>query len=89
MIKLAKYQQMISHGYNKNVKARKFVPGDLVLRKVMGNTRYLSLGKLGPTWEGPYRVTSVARKWAYRLEYLDENLVLRLWNVYNVRKYFY
>lgn len=49
MIKLAKYQQMISRGYNKNVKARKFVPGDLVLRKVMGNTRYLSLGKLGPT----------------------------------------
>ena len=53
---------MISHGYNKNVKAQKFVPGDLVLRKVMGNTRFLSLVKLGPTWEGPYRVTSVARK---------------------------
>ena len=62
MIKLAKYQKMISRGYSKNVKARKFVPGDLVLRKVIGNTRYLSLGRLGPNWEGPYRVTSVAGK---------------------------
>ena len=75
MIKLAKYQQMISRGYNKNVKAREFVPGDLVLRKVMGNTRDSSRGKLGPTWEGFYRVTSIVGKGAYRLEDLDENPV--------------
>lgn len=89
MIKLAKYQQMISRGYNKNGKAWKFVLGDMEIRKVIGNTRDLSWGKLGPTWEGPFRVTSVARKGAYRLEYLDENLILQLWNVYNLRKYFY
>lgn len=75
MIKLAKYQQMISCGYNKKVKAREFVSGDLVLRKVKGNTRDPSWGKLGSTWEGPYRVTSIIGKGAYKLEDLDENLV--------------
>jgi len=42
MIKLVEYQQMISCGYNKNVKTRNFVPRDLVLRKFMGHTRYPS-----------------------------------------------
>ena len=43
-----------------------------------------SWGKLGPNWEGPYRVTSVARTGAYRLEDLDENAVPRPWNVNNL-----
>ena len=37
-IKLAKYQQMVSWGYNKNVNTWEFIPQDLVLRKVTGNT---------------------------------------------------
>uniref|UniRef100_A0A2N9FB64 RNase H type-1 domain-containing protein n=1 Tax=Fagus sylvatica TaxID=28930 RepID=A0A2N9FB64_FAGSY len=34
--------------------------GDLVLRKVVANTRNPNDGKLGPNWEGPYQVTSFA-----------------------------
>ena len=36
--KLANYQQRISRGYNKGIKNREFIPGDLVRRKVLGNT---------------------------------------------------
>lgn len=43
-----------------------------------------SWGKLGPNWEGPYQVTSVARTGAYRLEDLDENAIPRPWNVNNL-----
>ncbi|XP_075640289.1 uncharacterized protein LOC142612043 [Castanea sativa] len=37
-VKLANYQQKISQGYNKGVKSREFIPGDLMLRKVVWNT---------------------------------------------------
>ena len=52
--------------------------GDLVLRKVVGTGRSPSWRKLGPNWEGPYHITSVAGIGAYYLEDLDENTVPRL-----------
>lgn len=63
-------QNRISRGYNKGVKCEEFIPSDLVLRKLLGNTRDLTWGKLGPNWEGPYRVTSIMG--TYHLEDLDE-----------------
>ena len=59
-----------------NVKLRSLAVGDLVLRKVLGTTRNPTWGKLGPNWEGPYRITSVARIGAYYLEDLDEKTIL-------------
>ena len=43
-----------------NVKLRPLVSGDLVLRKVLGTAKNPAWGKLGPNWEGPCRITSVA-----------------------------
>ena len=63
------------------VKVRTFILGDLVLRKVVGSIRNPSWGKLGPNWEGLYRVTSVAGVGAYRLKDLDGLVVPRMWNV--------
>uniref|UniRef100_A0A2N9I3X1 Uncharacterized protein n=1 Tax=Fagus sylvatica TaxID=28930 RepID=A0A2N9I3X1_FAGSY len=59
-IKLASYQHQMKRGYDKNIRPRSFQVGDLVLRKVVANTRNPNDGKLGPNWEGPYRVTSFA-----------------------------
>ena len=64
-----------------NVKLRSLAPGDLVLRKVLGNTKNPAWGKLGPNWEGPYRITSVVEVGAYYLEDLDERAVLHPWNI--------
>ena len=64
------------------------MPGDLVLRKVVGNTKNPTWGKLGPSWEGAYHVKSVARIRAYRLEDLDEISIPQPWNVNNLRKYY-
>ena len=47
------------------------------------------MGKLGPTWEGPYRVTSIVRIGAYRLEDLDKRLVARPWNVFHLKKHYF
>ena len=60
--RLARYQDLMAKHYNSRVKHRDFKVGDLVLRKVTGATRDPSLGKLGPNWEGPYRITSWQRK---------------------------
>ena len=71
------------------VRARTLAPGDLVLRKVVGTTKNPSWGKLGPDWEGPYRITSMVDIGAYFLEDLDENVISCLWNVNNLRRYYY
>ena len=89
MIKRAHYQQKLRQGYEKGVKMRPLAPGDLVLRKVVGTTRNPSWGKLGPNWEGPCQITSVAGIGAYFLEDLDEKVVPRPWNVNNFRRYCY
>ena len=59
-IRLAEYQQDLAQRYNRNVKTREFVVGDLVLRKAVGNIRDTNARKLALTWEGPYRVTAIA-----------------------------
>uniref|UniRef100_A0A2N9GSI0 Uncharacterized protein n=1 Tax=Fagus sylvatica TaxID=28930 RepID=A0A2N9GSI0_FAGSY len=88
-IRLASYQHQMKRGYDKNIRPRSFQVGDLVLRKVVANTRNPNDGKLGPNWEGPYQVTSFAGVGAYRLTDLDGKSVLRPWNICNLKKYFY
>lgn len=44
-IQIADYQQTLSKGYNKNMKPRKFIVGNLVLLKVLGGMKESSLGK--------------------------------------------
>ena len=48
VVRLESYQQQIKREHDKNVRPRVFRVGDLVLRKVMTNTRKASDGKLGP-----------------------------------------
>ena len=67
MVQLAYYQHKLKQGYDVNVKLRPLAPGDLVLRKVLGTAKNPLWGKLGPNWEGPYRIISVVGIGAYFL----------------------
>ena len=89
MVQLAYYQYKLKQGYDMNVKLRSLAPGDLVLRKVVGNTKKLAWGKLGLNWERPYRITSVAGVSACYLKDLDERAVFHPWNVNNLKRYYY
>ena len=89
MVQLAYYQHKFKQGYDMNVKLRPLAPGDLVLRKVLGNAKNSALEKLGPNWEGLYRITSIAGIGAYYLEDLDKRTVLHPWNVNNLKRYYY
>ena len=48
-IRLAEYQQKLAWRYNRDLRKREFRAGDLVLWKVVGNTRDVNAGKLAPT----------------------------------------
>ena len=89
MVQLAYYQQKLKQCYDANVKLRPLNPGDLVLHKVVGAAKNPAWGKLGPNWEGPYRITSKASIGAYFLEDLDEYVIPRPWNVNNLKRYYY
>ena len=89
MIQLAYYQQKLKQGYDTGMMTRPLAPSDLVLRKLMGIAKNPSLGKLGPNWEGSYRITSVAGIGAYFLEDLNENVIPHPWNVNNLQRYYY
>ena len=89
MIQLAYYQHKLKQSYDTNVKLRPLAEGDLVQRKVLGTTKNPTWGKLGPNWEGPYRITSVAGIGVYYLEDLNEKAVLHHWNVNNLKMYYY
>ncbi|XP_050290503.1 uncharacterized protein LOC126728762 [Quercus robur] len=86
--RLARYQNLMVRHYNSKVRHRDFRVGDLVLRKVMGAARDSSQGKLGPNWEGPYRITSWQRKGTYHLETLDGGKLQHPWNSEHLRKYY-
>ena len=83
MVQLAYYQQKLKQGYDANIKLRPLTLGDLVLRKVVGTAKNSAWGKLGPNWEGPYRIG------AYFLEDLDEHIIPYPWNVNNLKRYYY
>ena len=88
-VQLEYYQHKLKQGYDAKVKLRPLVPGDMVLRKVLGTAKNPAWGKLGPNQEGPYRITSMAGIGAYFLENLDEFVIPRPWNVNNLKMYYY
>ena len=88
-IRQAEYQQKLARRHNKDVRKREFRTGDLVLRKVVGNTRDVNAWKLAPTWEGPYRITAIAGAGAYYLEDLDERPLPQPWNAHNLKKFYH
>ena len=88
-VKMTYYQQKLKQRYNKGVKSTPLAPGDLVLRKVVGTAKNPTWGKLDPSWEGSYRITSIAGIRAYYLEDFDENVIPCLWNVNNLQRYYY
>ncbi|GKF52650.1 hypothetical protein Tco_0159560 [Tanacetum coccineum] len=43
-------------------------------------------GKLGPKWEGPYKVTESLGRGAYKLKDCQGNELPRTWNICNLKK---
>ena len=87
-IRMADYQQKASPHYNRKVRPRSFKNGTLVLKKVFENTAKIGAGKFQANWEGPYIVSKSSESGAYHLQKLDGTLLLRPWNVSNLKQYY-
>jgi hypothetical protein len=87
-ITLSAYQERMAKYFNRKVNPRRFKVGDLVLRKVTLATRDPVEGKLGPNWEGAYKVIGSRRLGAYYLEDSTGKALPRPWNADHLKKYF-
>ena len=63
--KTTKYKNLMARQYDAMVKPRRFNIGDLVLKKVPLATKNPAHGKLGPNWEGPYKIINCKRQGSY------------------------
>ena len=84
----ARYKNLMAKQYDAMVKPRRFNIGDLVLKRVFSATRNPTHGKLGPNWEGPYRIINCKRQGSYYLETLDGRKLEHPWNVEHLRRYY-
>ena len=82
------YKRRSERYFNSKVKEKRFKEGDLVLRKVLPNTKDVNVRALGPNWEGPYMIAEVLRPGTYRLKWLDGKMVPRSWNAELLRPYY-
>ncbi|KAL0406015.1 UNVERIFIED_CONTAM: hypothetical protein Slati_3915400 [Sesamum latifolium] len=83
--RMQQYKNTMINSYNKQVKARSFQVGDLVLRRT---DTLKPVGKLDPTWEGPYKITGIIGRGAYELEDLDGRPLPKPRNIHNLKKYY-
>ncbi|GKC33971.1 reverse transcriptase domain-containing protein [Tanacetum coccineum] len=86
-IREAKYKKKVEQYYNKRVRPMSFKVGDFVYRKNAAS-RVENQGKLGPNWEGPYRVTEAYDNGSYKLVTMDDREVPRTWHAINLRNCF-
>nr|GEW57163.1 reverse transcriptase domain-containing protein [Tanacetum cinerariifolium] len=66
----AKSKTKMEKYYNSNVRSTSFKPGDLVYRNNYAS-RVEDIRKLGPKWEGPYKVMKALGKGGYKLRDRD------------------
>ena len=78
-----------SSGYhNRQVRTKQFKIGDLVLRRADIGKDSSGTGKLGPNWEGPYQISKVTTKGAYRIKDMQGKELPRYCNSDSMRKYY-
>ncbi|XP_022849947.1 uncharacterized protein LOC111372035 [Olea europaea var. sylvestris] len=85
-IRMMAYKRRAAEYFNRKVKPRVFLPGDLVLRDAAAAGH--PPPKLGPNWEGPYEVIRRLGKGAYSLKDIKGRPLGRPWNAEHHKKYY-
>nr|GEX90334.1 reverse transcriptase domain-containing protein [Tanacetum cinerariifolium] len=82
-IQEAKYKKKLEQYYNKKVYLTSFKPTEFVFQKNK-TSRVEYQGKLGPKWEGPYRVAKAYQNGSYKLQTMEDKEVPRTWHAINL-----
>jgi hypothetical protein len=79
----------VAKAYNKRIRERSFQIGELVWKTIWTpGTRSSKFGKWSPSWEGPYKVTSIVPGNVYFLETLEGEALPKVLNVKYLKKYY-
>nr|GEW29973.1 hypothetical protein [Tanacetum cinerariifolium]GEW76821.1 hypothetical protein [Tanacetum cinerariifolium] len=84
-IREAKYKTKMEQYYNRKVRPTGFRPRDFVFRRNKAS-RVEDQGKLGPKWEGPYRVVEAYENGSYKLQTLEDKEIPQTWHAINLCK---
>nr|GEV90471.1 putative reverse transcriptase domain-containing protein [Tanacetum cinerariifolium] len=87
VIREARYKPKMEQYYNKKVSPSGFRPEEFVFRRNEAS-RVEDQGKLGPKWEGSYRVVEAYENSSYKLQTLENKEVPRTWHAINLRKFY-
>ena len=82
------YQRKTARYYNKKVKPMSYMPGDLVLKKLLPARKSPAHGKLGPNWEGPYIISRVVRPDNYELQTEEGKILQHTWNAEHLKRFY-
>ena len=82
------YQRKTARYYNQRVKPISYVPGDLVLKKLLPARKNPAHGKLGPNWEGPYIISRVVRPSNYELQTEEGKILQHAWNAEHLKRFY-
>ena len=82
------YQRKTARYYNQKVKPRRYMPGDLVLKKLLPARKNPGHGKLGPNWEGPYIISRVVRPSNYELQTKEGKILQHAWNAEHLKRFY-
>ena len=82
------YQRKTTRYSNRKVKPRSYMPGDLVLKKLLPARKNPAHGTLGPNWEGPYIIYRVVRPGTYELQIEEGKILQHAWNVEHLKRFY-
>ena len=82
------YQRKTTRYYNKKVKPRSYMPGDLVLKKLLPARKNPAHGKLGSNWEGPYIISRVVGPGNYELQTEEGKILQHTWNAEHLKRFY-
>nr|GEW88689.1 reverse transcriptase domain-containing protein [Tanacetum cinerariifolium] len=82
-IREAAYKKKLENYYNKKVRSSVYKPRDYVIQ-LNNASKVEYTGKIGPTWEGPYKLLKAGGKGAYVLSTLKGRVIQRTWNGVNL-----
>lgn len=83
--KMQELKTMIKIAYDRKVNQQRFQADELLLKQ---EDALQSTGKLGPNWEGPYKVTTVLSGEAYKLTDMEGKNLPRPWNINHLKKFY-
>ena len=87
-MKLEQYRQTWKKSYNKKVRNRRFIVGELVLKKQFSTTNERNAGKFKANWEGPFVIREVGLAGNYTLDTIDGKEVKYNCNILHLKKYY-